>query len=84
MTETNPTHGCQFAFQLERLYWQATTGSDIGNEWLQEFSRLDQRIKEALPEAERSKLLRLSHAYQRLRQIAADPRHRCAKPRHAL
>lgn len=69
MDDNKPNSGCHYAFQLERLYWQATAGDSNDSQWQQAFKRLELQIHASLSQAERSRLLRQSRSYQRLRQI---------------
>jgi len=71
MDESPYSAGSRFAFQLERLYWQATADSGESSSWRQAFAHLERQISTALSDAERAKLLRVSRSYRRLRQISA-------------
>ncbi|HEY5718691.1 MAG TPA: hypothetical protein VIS52_09370 [Motiliproteus sp.] len=70
MDDTKPNSGCRYVFQLERLYWLATASDSNDSQWQQAFKHLERQIQSTLSKAERSRLLRQSRSYQRLRQIA--------------
>ncbi|WP_210395945.1 hypothetical protein [Motiliproteus sediminis] len=70
MNHANHSSGCQFAYQIERLYWKATACRTCNNGWRDEFGRLESEIRQHLSQPERAKLLRSSRAYQRLQQFA--------------